>query len=313
MVFCPLGYHQQKPMNAAAAFASRTLRVYLEDGTPQGLIAIDAGNWTGKILCAPASRVKQLLKRSEAAHGGIYVMIGEDMERPGGKLAYIGEADDVASRMRTHLHRNTMDFERLALVVTVNNSLDKSRSRFLESQLLKRISEAGRARLANQRFPEYQGLSEIDRVDMETFIEQTLLILPLFGFDIFRPLSPDRGLPSQSPSASRDIFVLVTGEASASARETDDGFVVLAGSTARQTTTATLPDTYRSLREQLLTRGALAATPAGSLLFTQNVIFTSPSAAAAIVAGRSASGPREWKHEPSGLLLKDWKADAIEG
>src|SRR5690606_1630199 len=98
-----------------------------------------------------------------------------------------------------HLQRNTMDFERLALVVTVDNSLDKSRSRFLESQLLKRVGQAGRARLANQRFPDYGGLSEIDRVDMEAFVEQALLILPLFGFDIFRPLNANRA-PSARPS-----------------------------------------------------------------------------------------------------------------
>ncbi|MCR6671277.1 GIY-YIG nuclease family protein [Devosia ginsengisoli] len=301
-------------MNPVPAFVSRTLRVYLEDGTPQGLIVIDAGNWTGKILCAPASRVQQLLKRPEAAHGGVYVMIGEDMEQPGGRLAYIGEADDVASRMRTHLQRNTMDFERLALVVTVDNSLDKSRSRFLESQLLKRVGQAGRARLANQRFPDYGGLSEIDRVDMEAFVEQALLILPLFGFDIFRPLNADRAPSARSGTVGSDIFAFAPGDASARARETDDGFVVLSGSTARQSTTATFPDTYRALREQLLAQGALAAAPSDNLLlFTQDVTFASPSAAAAMIAGRSASGPGEWRHEASGQLLKDWKAAAIAG
>ena len=109
------------------------------------------------------------------------------------------------------------------------------------------------------------------------------------------------------------MFVFAPGGASARARETDDGFVVLSGSTARRSTTATFPDTYRALREQLLAQGALAATAEDQLLFTQDIVFASPSAAAAIVAGRSASGPGEWRHEPSGQLLKDWKAAAIAG
>jgi len=42
--------------------------------------------------------------------------------------------------------------------------------------------------------------------------------------------------------------------------------------------------------------------------FTTDVTFASPSAAASIVAARSASGPREWKVRGTGQTYRDWRA-----
>lgn len=82
---------------------------------------------------------------------------------------------------------------------------------------------------------------------------------------------------------------------------------MLAGSTARRDTTETFPAGYRTLRDRLLADGLLTADPASDLFtFTSDTAFSSPSAAAAIVAGRSASGPREWKVERSGLTYGEW-------
>ena len=49
-------------------------------------------------------------------------------------------------------------------------------------------------------------------------------------------------------------FRFSTAGASATACETDDGFVVLAGSTARRAHSGTFPACYLVLRDQLLTR-----------------------------------------------------------
>ena len=48
--------------------------------------------------------------------------------------------------------------------------------------------------------------------------------------------------------------------------------------------------------------------------FATDVAFSSPSAAAAIVAGRSASGPISWCIPITGKTYKDWKTkEASEG
>jgi len=70
---------------------------------------------------------------------------------------------------------------------------------------------------------------------MEFFVAQVTLVLPLVGFDLFRK-APLQAPPSAGCDVDADaLFVFATSGASATARETDDGFVVLAGSTARRT------------------------------------------------------------------------------
>jgi hypothetical protein len=109
------------------------------------------------------------------------------------------------------------------------------------------------------------------------------------------------------------MFVFATAGASATARETEEGFVVLAGSTARRTPTETFPAGYLALRDQLIADGKLTDGQTSDLYtFTSDVVFSSPSAAASIVAARSASGPREWKLQGTVQMYKDWKASALE-
>jgi hypothetical protein len=71
------------------------------------------------VLAAPRARSGELLKRPEAARTGVYVLAGPDPDRSGGTLVYIGEADDVAARLRIHMRSADKDFfDRLAIVVS---------------------------------------------------------------------------------------------------------------------------------------------------------------------------------------------------
>jgi hypothetical protein len=103
--------------------------------------------------------------------------------------------------------------------------------------------------------------------------------------------------------AARDVtggdtmFAYLTAGASATARETDDGFVATAGSTARKQGTGTFPAGYRAIRDQLVQDGHLVDGPSPELfMFAVDVKFASPSAAASI-GQRSA---RDWRAERLG-------------
>jgi hypothetical protein len=276
------------------------------------LVLAEIGNWSGKVLSAPRARLSELLKRNEPSRTGLYILIGPDPDRPSGTMAYVGEADNVAARLRIHVRSGDKDFfDRLAVIVGDDN-LTKAHARFLESRILQFVSNAGSAALANNTAPNFQRIPEADRADMEFFLDQLRLILPILGFDLFRrPMHSDTSTASRRP---HDVtFTFATAGASATAHETEEGFVVLAGSTARRTPTETFPAGYLALRNQLIADGKLTDGPTSDLYtFTSDVIFTSPSAAASIVAARSASGPREWKVEGTGQMYKDWKAAALE-
>ena len=68
-----------------------------------------------------------------------------------------------------------------------------------------------------------------------------------------------------------------------------------------------------ALRDQLIQGGQLADGPTPDLYrFAADLAFASPSAAASIVAARSASGPREWKVSTTGQMYRDWRAAQLE-
>ena len=64
---------------------------------------------------------------------------------------------------------------------------------------------------------------------------------------------------------------------------------------------------YRVLREQLISEGKLVVDGEDCYRFATDVAFSSPSAAAAIVAGRSASGPTSWYLPETGKTYKESK------
>lgn len=291
----------------------RSIRLFLADGTADGTVTADMGNWVGKVLSAPRPRVNDLLRRPECARTGIYIMVGPDPERAGAAMAYVGEADSVAARVRYHVSSGDQDFfDRVAVVVSSDDNLTKTHARYLESQLIRETRAAGSLRLTNTREPDFRRLPEADRADMDYFLAQLRIVLPILSYDLFRrdnvaPV-PDQG--GGRLSMDRTTFVFEPVGASARAIETDEGFVVLAGSTARRGETNTFPAGYLALRERLASDGALV-TDGSQFRFDRDVQFTSPSAAAAIVAGRSASGPGEWR-TIDGKTYREWKAAELE-
>ena len=73
----------------------KTIRMFLADGEPTGILLAEISNWTGKVLVAPRSRLDRLSKREEVRRTGVYLLVGPDPDDPSRALAYIGEGDNV--------------------------------------------------------------------------------------------------------------------------------------------------------------------------------------------------------------------------
>lgn len=243
--------------------AGKSVRLFLADGTPGGLLTAEIMNWTGHVIAAPRSELAALLKRPELVRTGIYVLLGDDPESPGSMRAYIGEGDDVSIRLRQHARPESQggkDFWDRAVVLTSKDAnLTKAHARYLESRLLTLARDARRVGLLNSTAPPTLPLPESDQSDMEYFINQVKIVLPVLGVNLLRststPLAPSAGSPNgvnESP-----IFVLTSkAGADARAQEVDGEFTVRAGSRARQTWVGT-ESSYKKLREQLQRSGAL--------------------------------------------------------
>lgn len=298
----------------------KSVRLFLVDGTPGGLVTAEIMNWTGHVTAGPRTDLPALLKREESQKTGVYILLGDDPDSPGGTLAYVGESDDVAKRLVQHARAESSggkDFWDRAVVLTSKDmNLTKAHARYLESRLIELAADVGRARLRNGNSPPPVALPEADRSDMEYFIEQARIVLPVLGVNLIRStkapvhdITAGGAVPESSP-----IFRLQStrSEVDATAQEVDGEFVVRAGSRARREW-AGASHNYQKLRRQLEADGVIAAAPDGmSMTFTRDHVFASPSAAAAAVLGRNANGRLEWKVEDSSQTYADWQDSLLD-
>lgn len=295
----------------------RSVRLYLVDGAPTGVLTAEIMNWTGHVLVAPRSRIGEALQREEAGRTGVYLLVGDDPEQTTKARVYIGEGDSVVDRIRSHAKDPAKEFWTRACIVTSKDAnLTKAHVRYLESRLLEITKQSDRANVANGNEPGPKALPESDTADMEFFISQMQVVLPVVGFDFLRPrVRPTAGPASEQrrpePVSARAPLelTLTSGKHGYEARavEADGEVTVLKGS--RATTKADfVANTYASLREQLIRDRRLAASPDPEFLeFMEDVTFASPSAAAAVITNRNTNGRTSWKVVSTGQSLKDWQ------
>jgi hypothetical protein len=302
--------------------AGKSIRVYLVDGTPGGLLTAEIMNWTGHVVAAPRSELAALLKRPETLRTGVYILLGDDPGSLGGSLAYVGEGDDVSRRLYQHARAEEQggkDFWERAIVLTSKDqNLTKAHARYLESRLIGLAEQAGRYRLLNGTAPPAPLLPEADVSDMEYFISQAMIILPVLGVNLLRSAATALATPGEmaSGSAAREspVFELALRKHGivATAREIDGEFTVLEGSGARPAWTGA-SHAYELLRQRLVDEAVIVPLPDGKALrFTRDQVFASPSAAAAVVSGRTSNGRSEWKLKGSAVSYGNWQAQNID-
>lgn len=278
-----------------------SLRIFVADGDPDGLRLVERSNWIGKAAIFPRVLYPKVRRREEFQQTGVYMLIGLRDSGDGDKL-YIGEGDPVRPRLEQHYAKKDF-WTKAVFFVAGQGQMNKAHVQYLESQLIKRAKDAKRVFLDNSNNPSEPTLSEADRADMDVFLANILGMLPVLGIHAFEQPLPK--IEDGSP------HLTIQGKGiTATARDTTQGFVVCAGSSAVKESTPSLRPTICELREQLLSSGVL--TKEEELLrFTQDYTFDSPSMAACAVLGRQSNGRKEWK-DSSGKTLKDLQVEEAE-
>lgn len=309
------------------------VRLFLVDGKVGGLMTAEIMNWTGHVLKGKRQALDRIRhERRESRRTGVYILLGDD-PLTGGKLAYIGQSDDVGQRLARH--DATKDFWNEVVVITSKDmNLTSAHVRYLEAELVMLAKRIGRIPLDNSNEPTGgASLPEAEQSDMNYFIEQLRIALPAIGVDLFRgrdthpaaaqkqPASAPAQTISLPPSSDPDdspVFHLNRPKISVTARAQviDGEFTVLAGSLI----TAGMRESRRGLnastrraferrgaqRKELLAKGTLVIT--GELAqLVHDVVFTSPSAAGAFVLGQASLNGREAWATVEGLPYKEWE------
>ena len=292
----------------------RTIRLYLVDGAPSGLTTAEIMNWTGKAIVAPRLQLAKLGAREEARRTGVYLLVGQDPESPTKSMLYVGESDNVYVRLVQHDGDADKEFaSRVVVLVSKDANLTKAHTRYLEYRLIQLAKAAGRARVANGQAGSPVALPESDLADMEGFLEQVQLVLPVLGVDVTQPkVDTTTTIQSAGVAISSPTFVLSEVGATARAREVEGDFVLLRDSTARKQGVASWT-AYHSLRDQLVMDGKLTDAPEspGFYVVTEDIPFSSPSAAAAVVAAKNINGRTAWKVEKTSETYGDWSATQL--
>jgi Domain of unknown function (DUF4357) len=295
----------------------RTIRLFLVNGDPAGLIIAEVGGWTGKVMVVPRTAFEAFLRRQEAQNVAVYLLSGPDPQDPFRYRVYVGESETIGRRLREHdADPDKEFFDRAIVFVSKDENLTRSHVRHLEVLLTRRIGEAGRTTLMHTNQPGGAALPEADVSDMLSFFDQIETILPVLGLDILRPVGGRRtpavpaiaGAPAVG--ATQSVYVFQVGDTVAHAVETNGEWVVQANSIARDAETPTLPNAYRTLRRQLIQDGSLTRDGA-QLRFIRDVPFTSSTAAACVVYGASTSGPATWKVEGTDQTYGELRQSAL--
>ena len=85
-----------------------SIRIYLADGTPDGLRIVEKSNWTGIAVVCSRSQYPKVRNRDEFSGPGVYVLIGPPVDPSPKPVLYIGESDVI--RKRLDQHARTKDF-----------------------------------------------------------------------------------------------------------------------------------------------------------------------------------------------------------
>ena len=278
-----------------------SIRIFLPDGTPDGLRVVGKSLWTGVAVTCSRSRYPTARTRPEFARPGVYVLVGPHPNNPLGSVVYIGQAEISNDRLDQHL--NGKDFwERLVLFTDSSGALNNANFRYLEARLIQMALKAKRATVANGNQAGTVTLSEADRADTEAFLHDMLLIYPLVGVDAFEEAP-------KVVDASESLLTLKATGVQATGRDTSEGFVVYQGATVGKEAPSFHGKSYCLLRHQLIHDGVIAMT-GDTGVFTQDYVFKSASAAASVVRGMQQSGLEHWA-DAKGRTLKRIQAAAV--
>lgn len=267
------------------------ISLFLIDGTVDGVIACELFNWTGKGYRIPRNLLRTVAARDDLKRAGVYFLVGHDPETDE-PTVYIGEAEEVYRRITQHQDKEFWS-EALAFV-SKDENLNKAHIKYLEYTLHKDATEASRYALFNGNTPNRPAISEAEQAVMLEFADHLRVMVGTLGFKFFEPLV------TKKRSDKQEAFQIQAARgASARGLPTAEGFVVLKGSKIASSEVPSTPPVVRRRREAMIADGSVV-----DLTLTKDVLFNSPSLAAAVVLGRSANGQVEWKLK-GGTTLKD--------
>lgn len=288
----------------------KSINLFLLDGTPNGCIKCTLANWTGVAYKIPRTDLDKCKGRSDLSQSGVYFLFGTSDET-GEDVVYIGQAgvrkngEGILYRLKEHKRNPEKEYWTEAVVFTTsNNSFGPTEISYLENRFCTMALDARRYIVKNGNEPTSGNITEEKESELEEFIDYAKLVMGTFGLKVFEKLAEVKTPVEALDIRYDDELILYLKRKSrksgltieAKCKQTNEGFVVLKGSLIETIDSTSIPPGIKERRIQA------QINDNGILL--EDVLFRSPSYAAAFVIGGHANGLTEWKTE-NGKTLKD--------
>jgi len=288
----------------------RSIRIYLPDGSASGLRHVEIANWSGQAMACPRSRFSELSSWEEAQRPGVYFLL-EQHSTDDRNTVYIGESENVFKRLNEHDRKK--DFWNEVIIFTSKDeNMTKAHIKYLEARLVTLTTQADRYSLENGNTPPQSSLPRADKDAMEEFIYNSKMILGTLGHKLLEPLTSasQEELCQDSETLIGKQLYFNVNNLKALGQQSDEGFILIENSDVSKETTQSIPGKVTQLRDKLMDDGLLKEDGENYKL-TKSTLISSPSYAAALVAGTSRSGPQSWK-DGSGKTLKQLEEDLLK-
>ena len=280
----------------------KSIKLFLMDADPEGRMICELSNWTGKAYRIPRRKVGECRSREELASTAVYLLFGPPETSVGQPRVYIGETENAFERLKQHVSEKEF-WNEAVVFISKDENLNKAHVKFLESRFLEDAVSAARYAVENGQTPTKSSISEADQAEMGEFAEYARLLLNTMGFKVFEPIVKPVDTTDTLAPTDDTFYLTGTEGAKGTGTRTAEGFVVRKGSHARLNPVSSCQKGFLDRREGLVASGMLRES--GTVYeFAEDVLFSSPSTAAAIVMGRNANGRIEWK-TASGMTLKE--------
>lgn len=283
----------------------RTISLYLLNGSVTGVIKYTLPNWTGVIYKIPRTELESCKKRVDLQQSGVYFLFGKSDEN-NDNVVYVGQAgirkngNGLLGRILEHAKNPEKDYWTEAVAITTtNNSFGPTEISYLENQFTQLAKNANRYIVKNGNDPNPGNITEEKESELEEFIDYAKVVMGILGHKVFIPFDE---VSDNTPNTNVIKLQLKKRGADATGLLTSEGIVVCKGSKLTAKPTPSCHEWLKNFRVQY------ANKITADFILTENIVFSSPSAAAGFCVFGAENGRTAWKTE-SGKTLKELESE----
>lgn len=279
------------------AVRGKSINLFLMDGESNGRIKCSLTNWTGIAYKIPRTDIDRSKNIEHLNHNGVYFLFGTSAN--GDDVVYVGQArsrkngNGILGRI-VEPHPSIDYWTEAVILTTRDDYFGPTEISYLENRFCNMAKEIGRYPVVNGNDPSPGNLTEEKESEMEEFIDYALIVIGAMGYKVFTPIVDK----SDTSNNEEPLLFFKYGESEATGKRTSEGFAVFKGSKLSAKIVKTCPENAIRYREKY------SSKISADYILQEDVLVSSPSAAASFVGGASISGNERW-HTEEGVSLKE--------